>query len=995
MHKLAKQALVVGALVIGATCGGGGGKGPTGPTTMGNEGGPVGGGPVDTANTGGTGTPAPSNGKKAVYAPPVIASPLPNDPARVTIHRLSNGMTVYISPDPQEPSVVAHVAVRAGGGQDPQASTGLAHYLEHMLFKGTSQLGTLDYAKEKPHLDKIEKLYAELRRPGSNRAQILADIDKETQATAAFAVPNELDSLYARIGITGLNAFTNNDATVYVTEVPKNRLSQWAKVEASRYTDPVFRLFWPELEAVYEEKNRGLDNPGRQVHETFMKSMFPKHGYGWSSVLGETEHLKSPAYGDMLTFFNRYYTPGNMAILLSGDVDASVIPLLEKEFAGFKRTAGEAADNGIVTKPNGRTEVSVKVPAEEGVMLGWPLVSASHPDRLALELMDLILLDGQSGMLARELLLTQKVADAGCSPTFMRDGGFYQLYADALDGQSHAELEKMLLALLDKLQRGEFTDSDVAAAILTYEIQVQQGLESNQGRLSQMENSFLLGENWPDVVSKIDRMKKLTKADIVRVAKQYLTKDVLVLKKVKGKSETAKIEKPTISKVPVDPSRQSAYAKAILEMPSSPIEPVAIAEGKDYERGKLPTGDLVTVKNTRNGLFSLSFMYDYGRADDKLACLALETLKFAGAGKRNTEQVARHLHELGLSIDTGCAKDQASISISGIDRNLEAGVALLREWLAEPLIDDATVKARVATNLTERANSIASPQVVTQAVAAFARDGADSQFLVVPKNKELEKVTPAALKKLLARYLDMKHRTAYFGPRGKDAATAIALGKGSVATKPIKAYKYRAPGKVFALDQDTKQMQIALTWPRGPGNDNDRAVGTVFSEYAGNLLYQEVREAQGLAYTVRGWYAPSFRKQDDSATMAYVGTQADKTHTAIDAVLSTLVIKVDDQRFAVAKETIAQNHRVDRIAPRFIANTVFAWQDQGEKVDPREARNRRTATVDKATLEKWIKEAIAKKVIVSISGPKKSLDEAKLSKLSPITWVTKEQVFGY
>lgn len=712
-------------------------------------------------------------------------------------------------------------------------------------------------------------------------------------------------------------------------------------------------------------------------------------------MLGESEHLKSPAYGDMLEFFKRYYTPGNMAILLSGDVDTSVLPLLEKEFGSFKRAAGDAADNGEIIKLPARTEVVVKVPSEEGVMLGWPLVAATHPDRLALELMDLILLDGQSGMLARELLLTQKVADAGCGPQFLRDGGYYQMTADALDGQTHADLEKMLIGVLDKLMRGEFTDGDVAAAILTYEVQSQQVLESNQGRMSLMEGSWLLGEPWPEVVTKIDRMKKITKADILRVAKQYLTKNYLVVKRVKGKPETEKIEKPKITEVKVDPTRQSAYAKSILDMQVTPIEPVAIAEGKDYERGKLVTGDLVTVKNTRNGLFALSFQYDYGRADDKLACLALDTLKFAGAAKRNTEQVARYLHENGLSIDTNCGKDSASISISGIDRNLEAAMTLLKEWLGEPMIDDAIVKARVATNLTERANAIGSPQAVTQAVAAFARDGKESQFLVVPKNKDLEKATPADLKKLLARYLDMKHKTTYFGPRGKDAAKAIVLGKGSIATKQIKPYRYRTGTGVFALDQDTKQMQIAMTWGRGPGNDNDRAVGSLFSEYAGMLLYQEVREARGLAYTVRGWYSPSYRKQDDSAAMAYVGTQADKTHDAIDAVLATIVLPVADQRFATAKETIAQNHRVERIAPRFIANTVLAWQEQGEKGDPRDGRVKRTLAVDKKAFEKWAKDAVARKVIVSISGPKKSIDEAKLKKLAPVTWVTKEQVFGY
>ncbi|HEU4733983.1 MAG TPA: insulinase family protein, partial [Kofleriaceae bacterium] len=213
---------------------------------------------------------------RAIEAPALVPAPLAGDPARTTIHRLSNGMTVYLSPDAQEPSVIAHIAVRAGSSNDPQRSTGLAHYLEHMLFKGTTALGTLDYAREKPHLDRIAQLYADLRQPGADRDQVLREIDQETQKSAAYALPNELEQLYAQLGITGLNAFTNNDATVYVAKVPKNRIAQWARVEATRYTDAVFRLFWPELEAVYEEKNRALDSPARQWREAFMKAMFPR-----------------------------------------------------------------------------------------------------------------------------------------------------------------------------------------------------------------------------------------------------------------------------------------------------------------------------------------------------------------------------------------------------------------------------------------------------------------------------------------------------------------------------------------------------------------------------------------------------------------------------------------------------------------------------------------------------------------------------------------------
>ncbi|MCW5804247.1 MAG: insulinase family protein [Deltaproteobacteria bacterium] len=945
----------------------------------------------------GSGTAPPVAKARAVEQPPLVPRPLAEDPTKVTIHRLSNGMTVFLSPDKEQPSIVAHVAARAGSGNDPKQSTGLAHYLEHVLFKGTSKLGTLDYGKEKPHLDRIAQLYADLRKPGADRDKILKEIDAETQKSAEYAVPNELDQLYARMGITGLNAFTANDATVYVSEIPKNRVAQWARVEASRYVDPVFRLFWPELEAVYEEKNRSIDNAAWRTQEAFLRALFPNHGYGWSSGIGEIDHLKSPAYQDMEAFFQRYYTPQNMAILLAGDVDESVLPVLEAEFGKLSRPAGDAFEEGKVTPmTGGRVEVKVTVPSEEGVLLGWQLVPATHADRLAIELMDLLLLDGQSGMLARDLLLPQKVADAGCNPTFQREAGYYELHADALDGQKHEDLERLLLDLVAKLQRGDFTDGDVATAILTAEINQQRLMESNNGRMSLMQGAFMVGEPWTNVVSKIERFKKITKADIVRVANQYLAKNFVVVKKVKGAEKPPKINKPGITAVKVDPTRRSAYATAILDMPVTPIEPVAIAEGTDYTRGTLPTGQLVSVVNKRNGLFTLSHDYDVGRTDEKLVCIALEVLKVSGAGKRTAEQVTRQLHELGVSVDTGCGKDGSSITISGIDRNLEAAMTLLREWLADPLMDDTTVKAAVQKVLTDRANALTTPQSISAAAAAFARLGDRSDFLVTATNKQLVATTPAQLKKVLASFLKWKHRTAYFGPRDAKAASgAIVLGDGKVATAARRTMKYRAPNQVFLVDQETAQTHVWLVWPRKPATDAERAVGTLFSEYESPILYQEVREARGLAYTVFGGYGAGGRKGDDGAVSAYVGTQGDKTHDALEAVLATMKAPVDDTRLQLAKDTLAQGHRVDRIAPRAIPSFVYAWEDQGEKSDPRDGRVKRTLAVTKADLEKWMKEALAGPVIVSVTGDRKKLDEAKLKKLANITVVPTAKLFGY
>ncbi len=943
--------------------------------------------------------PAPHAPPPAPPPPPPAAvtavqgAPLPGDPTKTTIHKLSNGMTVYLSPDPQEPSFQAHIAVRAGSRHDPATSTGLAHYLEHMLFKGTPQLGTLDHAREKPHLDRIAALYGELRKPGADAAKILKQIDDETQRSAAYAIPNELDQLYARMGITGLNAYTAPDATVYIAEVPKNRVAPWARVEAARFAAPVFRLFWPELEAVYEEKNRSLDNPARRVQDAFRRALFPGHGYGQPG-LGEVEHLKQPAYADMEAFFARHYTPSNMAILLAGDVDASILPVLEAEFGAFRRPAGGAVAPAPLPRPAGRVELSVPVPSNEGVVLGWPLVEATHADRLALEVMDLIIFDGKAGILQRELLLPQKVTAARATASFLREAGYYQLSGDALDRQTHAQLEALLLGVVGKVVRGEFTDADVATAVLHADLGHQRQLESNRGRMELLEDAFINGRDWADVVGHIERMRKVTRADVMRVAAKYLDGNHVAVRRVKGPAAAPKIAKPGITPVKADQDRQSAFAKAILAMPVAPVEPVALREGADYVRATLPTGPLIAVPNRRNGLFAATHRYELGRADDRLVCLALEVLEVSGAGKRSPEQLGRQLHELGITFDTRCSRTETELTISGPERNLDAGMALVREWLGSPAIAPTTVKARVAALLTQRANAVASPQSIAAASAAYARFGDDSDFLVEATNRQLRAATPAQLRKILGGFLRLPHRTSYFGPP-RASYEAIALGDGKLAGRAPRPVRFRKPGTVHAVDLDTAQTHVWLIWPRRPAAETDRAAGALFGAYARPLLFQEVRELRGLAYTVFGGFGPGERKLDEASLFAYVGTQGDKAQEALEAVLSTLRRPVDDTRLAHTKETLAQEHRVERIAPRAIAAAVYRWDDEGEPADPRAARLQRALRLSRADLEQWTKAALEQPAIVSITGDRKKLDEAALGKLAPVVFVPAGKLFGY
>ena len=190
-----------------------------------------------------------------------------NDPLDAQIFELDNGLKVYLTENHEEPRFYAEIAVRAGSKHDPSDGTGLAHYLEHLLFKGNQNLGTLNYEAEKPYLDEIVNLYEEhfSETDEGRRAEIYSEINRAAQLAAEYAVPNEIDKIYNSMGGTGLNAHTWYEETVYKIGLPSNRLQQWAEIESDRFVNPVFRLFHTELETVYEEKNRSLDNAGRII----------------------------------------------------------------------------------------------------------------------------------------------------------------------------------------------------------------------------------------------------------------------------------------------------------------------------------------------------------------------------------------------------------------------------------------------------------------------------------------------------------------------------------------------------------------------------------------------------------------------------------------------------------------------------------------------------------------------------------------------------------
>ncbi len=937
--------------------------------------------------------------------PPTVDSPLPDDPMGATVHRLSNGLTVYVSPDPTAPRITSWIAVRTGSRNDPADSTGLAHYLEHMLFKGTDELGTMDAKKESAHIAAIAELYDRLRATDDPeaRANILAEIDGQTQAAAAYAIPNELDRTYAALGIQGLNAFTSDEVTAYIADVPANRLEAWARVEAERFADPVFRLFYPELEAVYEEKNLSLDNPYRQVQRALLQALFPEHPYGTQPTIGKSEHLKNPAYADMVAYFQRWYVPNNMAVILAGDVDpAKALPVLERTLGRWQPRPLAERPPAKIRPLQGRTVRDVVTEGEQTVTLAWLALADSDPREPTLQILDALMDNARTGLLNTHLELPQLVPDAGSWFDANLDGGYFAVRARLKDGQSHDEVERLLLGVVGRLKAGEFSDEDLAAIKLHVRMGQARSLESRGERAGRMLDAFISRRSWADALARDERLQTVTREDVVRLAQDLLGESYVVVRRKAGKHDVPKLAKPTITPVPLDATRQSQFAREILALPADPIEPRWLEPGRDYALAELPAGRLVTAPNPINDLFSLSFEFDLGTRRAPLLCLALDVLQRSGTPTLDPEALQKKLYALGTTISTHCDADGSSIDMTGIDENLEASVELLRTWLKEAVVTDQTVRRRVEAILSERRENLDDSDVLFRALAEYARVGTKSSYLAEPSNRALSRARPKKLAATLRRLPTYAHRTLYFGPRKGDAvARAVELGPGSVAVRrPPTRYRKIRRSEILFLDRETAKAQVALTIPLGQRPKDERPAARLLGQYLGgdmsSVVFQEIREARGLAYYAYGTLSAARRTGDDWAFFGGMGTQADKTQDALDTYFERVLHHtVEPARLQTTLTAIDEQFRTGRIPPRWVGATLDGWLLRGEARDPRPWLWSSLRALGADDLTRRLAELTKRPFVIAIVGDRGRIDPSALGKLAPVRTIRPEDLFSY
>ncbi len=933
-----------------------------------------------------------------------------NDPLDTHIYELDNGLQVYLTENHEEPRFYAEIAVRAGSKHDPADGTGLAHYLEHLLFKGNENLGTLDYEAEKPYLDAIVELYEQhfVETDESRRAEIYSEINRVAQQAAEFAVPNEIDKLYNSMGGSGLNAHTWYEETVYKVGLPSNRLNQWAEIESDRFINPVFRLFHTELETVYEEKNRTLDNGGRIIGTAIDDLLYKIHPYGQQPTIGTVDHLKNPSLVYIQDYFDTYYVPNNMGIFISGDIDIEeTIALINDKFSHWE--AKEIPEVGPWEEPplQGAERRTVQYPGEEQVSIAFRTVENGHVDKEALILVDMILDNRTAGLINLNLNQQQLVSNAGSSPLFLNDYGSQNLYGIPKQDQTLEEVEKLLLDQIDNIKNGNFEEWIISAIINDFKKNEKASLEFNTARVSMMRSAFIEGSEWDYHIAEIDRMEQLTKDDVVEVANKYFGDDYVSVYRIDDQHVVPPVEKPQIDPVSIDPTRQSEFAANILAMEYDEIEPSFVEADTDYRVIEFADGvELYYAPNPLNDLFTFSINVEVGTEENEKLGLSASLIDVAGTQNMTNEELQKEWYRMGSEFRFGSGENSSTFSVSGLDEQFEDSLALMMELVKTPATEEQTLEQLKGILIKSREDRKSSPPAIAQALYLYNRYGEESPLLEALTTQEIVDTELEELMSLPADLLNYKHTIAYTGSMPLEELVEILRRhhtiEGQLQDSP--EYRFRTARQVnnteiMVVNQQTAQAQVRIEFADGVYNSDDAVMSSIYTNYFGSgmssVVFQELREARALAYSAQARYAQGGRENAENLMLGAIGTQTDKTVDALEAFIDLIDnMPSSSERFEEAVNSQLNRYRTSKLNFREVIGAVRSWERLGFETDPRIQRYQELQTASLEDLVEFQQDHVqGRPKLISIVGDLSIIDTEELEKFGMVEEIQVGQLF--
>ncbi len=938
------------------------------------------------------------------------------DPMGARIYTLPNGLKVYLAPNSETPRIQTYIAVRVGGKNDPAETTGLAHYFEHLMFKGTPNFGTQDFSAEKPLLDQIEATFETYRTSDdeATRAALYSQIDSLSYLASGYSIPNEYDKLMSAIGASGTNAYTSYDQTVYVEDIPSNQIENWARIQADRFANPVIRGFHTELETVYEEKNMSLTQDSRKVLEQMLSALFPSHPYGSQTVLGTQEHLKNPSIINIRNYHSTWYVPNNMAVCMSGDFDPdTTIAIIDKYFGSLQPNPDlpKLAFDPLptITEPIVREVLGLDA---ESVTLAWRTGGANSSDNDVMNIISGILSNGQAGLFDLDLNQSQKVLSSYGGYLSLADHGVLMLQARPKAGQSLEEVRDLLLAEIDRLKAGDFSDDLIPATVNNYKAQTQRYLDSNDGRADALVTSFVNDIPWSRMVSELDRLGRMTKQEVVAFANAYFTGDnFAVVFKRQGKDPgEIKMSKPTITPIQTNRDVQSAFLTEIQNTPVSPIEPVFVDFSKDMDRLAAKSDIEVLYKqNTTTDLFDIAYIFEMGSNSDPLLSLAASYVEYLGTSDMTPEQFASEFYTLACSWYLSVGDDRTLLAIEGLSENMPRAMELTEKLLSEAVPNETVLATLKADMIKSRADAKLNQSRNFARLQTYAMRGPAFIRNNTLTNVQLQAVTSEQLLSKLRELFSLQHRIAYYGPASHTDLLADLDTHHSVSatlSAPQTGAEFPTvetpSNSVLLAEYDAAQIYYIQYSNRGERYDPAiDAIQTLYNEYFGGsmnaIVFQEMREARGLAYSASAALRRPSRLLFPYTYTAFIATQNDKLRDAASAFEEIINdMPQSEAAFELAKTSLLDGLRTQRTTKMNVLEYWISSQDLGLDYDRRQTLWEQIPSMTLADVVSFQQQWVAdRSYTFCILGRSADLDMEFLRSLGPVSRVSQSEIFGY
>jgi len=926
---------------------------------------------------------------------------------------LKNGLKVFLNRDMNSPNIAGMIAVKTGSKYDPADATGIAHYLEHMLFKGTNQLGTVDYESESIYLDSIQILYDSLGNSvdESERKEIQNLINSLSLKAGEYAIPNELDLLLNEIGSKGVNAFTGYDMNAYFNRFPPHQLTKWLKIYSHRFQNPVFRLFQSELETVFEEKNMYMDQFEMSLIEAFYGQFYRNHPYGQQAILGKAEHIRNPSLTEMHDFYDSYYVANNMALILSGpfEIDEAKA-LITTEFENLKsgnvpefNAPDEQPFDGIETYTERLT------PIRAG-LIGFRTVPITHEDRAALDVIHALLSnENETGLLDQLGQNTRMMYSLAFNDMRQDAGAAVFLYVPRIVFHSMRNAEQMVLGEIEKIKKGNIDDVFLESVKRSLIKQELVAMESVEDRVMQILESFIFNQSWGDKIQYADKLDAISKADLIAISQKYYGDDYLLFRSKMGFPKKQRLEKPGYDPVtPKYPNEKSVFSQRLERVKTPEIQADYLEFGKDVIEREISSGvQLYYVENPVNTVFHLDLKFKKSVFESPY----LESLAFylnqCGTKSYPENEFQQKLQGFASNIFVSAGDQYFTIQMTGMDAHMDSSLVYLNQLLENPAESKQSLKRMIQMKMVETRYEKRKPDIKAKALADYVIFGDESRFLNRASMKQLRRLSAEAMLDELSRVLNAPYEIHYSGqiPEEKliEKFSEHLMLDSKADDAPLyqrEIQHYEKPGIYFLNDKRALQSQIYFYIPGKTVQGHERAIVNAYNRYFGvgmaSVVFQEVRELRSMAYSAWANYFMGFYPEDQSYLKAFVGTQSDKTLDAIHLMDSLIYhFPMKSERMMGLKQALKQSIASETPDFRNISYLAAEWRNQGHQTDPRKMYYQVYDELEQAQLELFQKTHIIENPMqIILVGDKRKINMDALRAFGDVIEINEKEILN-